>query len=608
MFFVFAGWDMAHWFFDAVPHLGEVACMPSVFSEYTSWLPLACRVAEGNLFPVLSAIDGSAQGVGIYPYFSIWAHGLLIACFGLEGSYFVGRALIPVFCYLVLYRILRRNLPKRWSVAIGAVGLISFASLPFRTFILGLLSGKDWVELGTIQPLEIAHFPVPSFSLLAFLITFLLSIQNRYWTLRRISFLTAIWALQSQIHLINAIFGLVFWFCSFPIRLGRQNRDTSLGKQLVWVTGQGLIALIFLSPTILSYGYLLWSGMLELSSLDLGLSHYPSHFGPLYYVLYFLLPVLLVVVAYFTHRVDPYELLYKFWPVFVLLLTEVMMITAHHFSIFAISPDLTYKRLGIFFLHFYYFIPAVYYLGRPSLNFTSGIEASWLMTTIRRAFFWFFHHASKIYIPLVMVLLTLFASASIVASVRHSVSVKKPLLEEAWNQLQHLTADINKSQRQCLVSDNPAVNLLLPMVTSFSTLWVDRFSNRVGTTEIATRLALHARLFDWSEDRFVEFMSPGVLQSHEEGNAIQLHKDDIQKMGVGYWLAMHRSNLATPELKNAYEMNLREIYRNARIVDLLHRFGVSRVHAEGSIAVDNIFDDIIKTPHGTYYFLNNSAK
>jgi len=79
-------------------------------------------------------------------------------------------------------------------------------------------------------------------------------------------------------------------------------------------------------------------------------------------------------------------------------------------------------------------------------------------------------------------------------------------------------------------------------------------------------------------------------------------------MGVGYWLSMHRSDLATPDFKNNYEMNLREIYRNAKIVDLLHRFGVSRVHAEGSIAVDNIFDDIIKTPHGTYYFLNNSAK
>ena len=69
------------------------------------WLPLAARVAEGNLFPDLAAIDVSSQGFLFYPYLALWVHGLLIFLFGINGAYFIGHTILPLAGFVIFYKL-----------------------------------------------------------------------------------------------------------------------------------------------------------------------------------------------------------------------------------------------------------------------------------------------------------------------------------------------------------------------------------------------------------------------------------------------------------------------------------------------------------------------
>lgn len=597
----FLGWSGLPALMGAGPGVPLAAATPSQLSDATSWLPLAARVAEGNLFPSMASLDPRASGFAFYPYISLWAYGLLIKLFGAAGALLVGGAVFPALSFVFLYLLYTRMLPARWAVALAAVGVAGFAHHPFREFLSGLVTGVGWSALGAAEPPAIMDFPMPALSLLTFLALFYVATDAKRLTPARLTALTVLWALQSQVHPVNFFAGSLFWLLTFPFRLSRQNPGATKGALAARTLAQYALWLVVAAPAILAALGVFGGGV---SPEELGLSAGPSGQAPglFYHFAYFALPLGLLALTYVASRVDPYEMFLRFWPIFVLMATELALVNLPRVASFAVAPDMIFTRLGLFFLHFYYFVPALYYVLHSQSHFRSGTEALPVFSLARRGLQWTFGPASRVYIPLSLALLILFGAASMGRNLELQRVQAAPAMRLAKERLVLLTRDAGPG---AVAAESGTVNLLLPVAGGRPTLWVNRFSNRVSLEECVDRLALHARLFGWTEDEFSRFMLPGRFQSQPGEPLVAETRAELVASGLGHWLALHRSSFPDEAARKTFETYVRERYRGLSLPQALARFGVTRILADGPLPADVPVGSREATPLGTLYGVKN---
>ena len=594
---VFSAWDVVQAIFGVSTHFGIASESFSIFSEKTSWLPLAAEVARGNILPTEPSLATGASGLSFLPYLSVWVQGLFIALFGVQNTQIIGSMLFPVACFAVLVLIYREYIPLRWSIALAALGLISFADFPFREFLIHLLLGQGWAEQGVLQPPDIAAFPLPAFSLLMFLLAFRSSVRRVYLTPMRIGALTAFWALQSQVHIVNVIFGLPLWFLILGMSLWRRERGGNISRTVSTLAVQALFAVVLCVPAMT--GYL---GAESLQGSAYAMLASPSSaagdfFGTYFYIAYFLMPSVLMTALYFSFRFDIYEALYKFWPVLLTMALEFLLVILYLLFNIGIPSELIFTRLGLFFLHLFYYVPVIYYLSRETES--TGIAADDYQVRGRRSVLvWLMGDASKVYIPIGLVFLTLYGLASAVQAFHHAETSQRPRIIEARGQMATLTQGAPLGST--LVSDSAAVNLMLPVEGGYGTLWVNRFANRITATEAVDRLALSGRLLGWSEDKFARFMSPDPQNLLRPRLVINLESDNWPT-GLGYWLAFHWQSLSDTADRAAFEANIRQVYLTLDVPATVERFGVRVVLSKGVFPAGVPVQAERLTAYGTLY-------
>lgn len=328
---------------------------------------------------------------------NLYIYNLIHNLWGAQGLIFTYEIIFPSLCFFALTKIFYRYLNKLWSVALAMVGLIVFVNYPFREFLIQLISGKPFSTLGTSDLPTI--FGTQSLSFFVFLTLFYFSINHFKFPSRRLSVITCLWALYSKISFLDALFGLTFWFTYFPIRLIRQKHIKSFSDGLKEILFQLFLAGIIL---VLGFGH----------SINLVHIHNNLNIGLFYYVAYFILPILLLVLAYFVQRVDYYEIFFKFWHVYTLMAIELLVVIICNFFSFGINFNPLTGHTPLFFLHFYYYIPALYYLTRPYTEFNSGVEGSKFMGSVRKLTSLIFYKLSAIYLSVIILLLFIFAGLS----------------------------------------------------------------------------------------------------------------------------------------------------------------------------------------------------
>jgi hypothetical protein len=74
-------------------------------------------------------------------------------------------------------------------------------------------------------------------------------------------------------------------------------------------------------------------------------------------IFYFILPLGLMLSAAQIFKVDPFELLVKFWPILLVGSIEFLIRTMHFFNILPINDLTIIDRVSVYFLHFLYFLP-----------------------------------------------------------------------------------------------------------------------------------------------------------------------------------------------------------------------------------------------------------
>ena len=81
-----------------------------------------------------------------------------------------------------------------------------------------------------------------------------------------------------------------------------------------------------------------------------------NSFDWFFIIAYCFFPLLVLQIAYKVFRVDPYELLLKFLPVWVAMSVELFLSLAWQLFGIGLPSELLLSRLGLFFLHILYII------------------------------------------------------------------------------------------------------------------------------------------------------------------------------------------------------------------------------------------------------------
>ncbi len=564
-------------------------------SEIVNWLPLAAKVAEGNLLPAAPSLDPDLWGLRYHPYLVVWLHGLAIHLFGLAGSNMFGRLVFPMAAFALMVAIHGRYVGKRWAVALAALSLMGFAGLPLREFLVALVQGGDPLSLAWPAEPDSLGFPIPAITLAAFLAVFYVSMRpGPPPSLRRNSLLTLLWAAQTQVHVVNALVGLPFWFVVLAIRLWRRNGeriDVTLVRTMAF---QAALAALVAAPAVA--GFLLGGDAEGLSFLGLASDVSTAYYGAYYYVAYFIFPLALLATLYRIDRIDAYELLFKFSPVFLLMAVELFWVLLQMFFHVGLPADLLYSRLGMEFLHIYYFVPSIYYMTRPPRSYSSGQEGTPIAANVRAAFGWLAREASIVYLPAILMLLTAFLLVGAYAVWQERQTYRDQVMA-ATESLAVLQADAPVGA--LLVSDSLAVDLLIPTTGRRVNLLPTRFANAVPLSEALDRLALRARLLGWDENTFARFMAPPP-EAFERRRRIVLGEAEA---GFGYWLTLHKMVLQ-PAWAEAWDRLVRGRFQELDVTGEIRRFRVSRVLSHRPLPPGVAVGRSTATAWGTLYELD----
>ena len=336
-----------------------------------------------------------------YPFISIFIRGIIENIFGVVGLILIGQVIFPALIFYLIVIIFNRYLSKIWSLTIGFVSIFSFTNYPFRDFLFNLINPSSPIALGSNILPEIANFPIPSLSVLFFLLSFYYSTKLVKLDKKRVGILTILWSIQIYINAIDALFGICFWFSYFSIRLFQKEKHNKLPYLIKSTLPQLLIFVVICTPALL------------LADFSVGETSLARNFNVfVHYALYMLLPLLLMVILFKIHKIDSYEILYKFWPVYILMFIEALLVFIAFFFAKGVNLEILTSRISLFFLHFYYYLPVIFYASKQYYSFRIGKDGSSVINKIRKVIFIIFNRLNYIYLPFIILLVILFAISS----------------------------------------------------------------------------------------------------------------------------------------------------------------------------------------------------
>jgi len=217
-------------------------------------------------------------------------------------------------------------------------------------------------------------------------------------------------------------------------------------------------------------------------------------------------------------------------------------------------------------------------------TYSQGMEANEFIRKFEIILNLIFNRLDKIYLPSIIILLFMFSGSSSYKSYKHykekELSIHKVVKKE-YNEL------INSlPEGSVLVSDSPGTNLLPPIDfnNNYKTLWINRFTHNVPSVKIIDRLLLYAKIYNWPEDRVLQFFSKGFLQKGK-GMGVDLSNENIYKSGIGFWFVHHKRRLDDSTL-NKYLQTISNRYNNMNIDKLISEFSVTHIYSVSPISKD----------------------
>jgi hypothetical protein len=365
---------------------------------------IACYVgliSPWGIIPLVLGYQDCCSNAGVlqhefyfFPYISNWISTAIYSLLGIDGLILIGQALFPAAVFALLIAIYSRHLSLLWAVSLAFLAVSMIVDYPFRQYLLQIASGM-WIDLGSDRLPEILYFPIPSFSTLYFLGIFYLTTRYTGVVMRTrdLSIFTILFSLTIYINAIDIVFALPFWFIYFPFKLFHKKFPLKMVSLEFLI--QLLLAGIIITPALLLANYGIANNI-------------PSPPGYYYISMYLLAPLILMGLLFFVQRIDPYDLLYRFRHIYILMLAEALMLLVALTGVIPLNLQISQNRLAQFFAHTYYYLPVVYYASQLTLPPAFGIESSQFSKSLRSGLHVFFVKYSPLYLAPLIALLCLY--------------------------------------------------------------------------------------------------------------------------------------------------------------------------------------------------------
>jgi len=324
------------------------------------------------------------------PSASIWFQNFVIQHLNKILIYLLCIIAIPFSMYLLLVTIYSRYISTLWASFIALLSLSVYKNFSFHAYLIDIFNPS--VDDRIISAPLIFDFPLPGLSTLYFLIVYYFIIQYKKIRLPLITLFSLLVASDFYVNAIDALFLVAFWFIYFPFKIYRE-KVYLLGRVVLITVLQMLIIFACIYPG-------LSSGKInpDLSPVDT-LSWYNIYFN-------LVLPAALMAMLYVIQRIDLYEIVFKFRHIYAFMLVEGFVIILTTTGLFSIDLLVLRSRILQFFIHLFYFVPVIYYVGRPLYHYTRGSEAKSFATVLRENIYLLYsRHEKNISITLTFLLL-----------------------------------------------------------------------------------------------------------------------------------------------------------------------------------------------------------
>ena len=288
-------------------------------------------------------------------------------------------ALVSVIIFMIFKKIISNNI---WSFSLTLLSIIATENFPFINYVIGFFQEFNLkMNVNISENFEIMGFPIPSFSIFFFCLIFYLNLNIIRISKLKIFIITILWLLMIHIHPVDGFIGNCYWV-SLLLALFIQKKIT-LSKSDIF-----LLIFIYLINIFIIFK------QLSFNSLEINMAQSISLYNIFFY---FALPLLLIIICILILKIDLYEFYQKFLNIYILMFIEIVLIVA---SINGIGFELRMleNRITMFFLHYLYYIPVIYYLSKDEIFYINNINIRSFRGKITIFLYYIFNKYKNIYL------------------------------------------------------------------------------------------------------------------------------------------------------------------------------------------------------------------
>ena len=298
---------------------------------------------------------------------------------------------LPVLIFVFLQKILLKYINFLWATSISALSIFSYAGYDFKEFIFELFFNFSDLSEITQKKIILLENPNISFAVLIFLVITFFCLKINRFNFNQIATITIAWSFFSFYSFSGSITGLIFWTIYSSIRIFRLKKS-SLSALIT-----GISSSVFFVFFILAFNNFISIEGYSVENI--------YNISLIYFLFYFVGPVLLILSIYFFYKIDFYEIFVKFMPIYVLMFSDLIasIYLANYKDNYQTHEYFVYPH---FILHFLYIIPIIYYLSKPLSPFIENKKNK--INSLKKYIFIFFNRMNKIYLPMMILLLILF--------------------------------------------------------------------------------------------------------------------------------------------------------------------------------------------------------
>jgi len=555
---LFFSWNLYHVLSYDGFFLNSIYASPEEAKNIYSWMPLI----KGNFTELLFNGD-------YLPYLTVGFAKLTNIVGGKFLFFFLFNIVFPLSSIILSYLIFKRFIPSIWAIFLSLLLILVFKDYPFRDFLTELFLNQRVIN--NTNPPEIIFSPIPSFSTFCFLLLFYLSTLSRIISNKKIFIYTILWSLFIYIHPLDWIYGLVFWFGYFIVKLYRKEKKSEkiLSKTLFMVLINIILSIAIIYPALAD----LLNNQISYSALAITDLNLKDNF---YYIAsYFFLPLLLLSVVTLLYKVDPYEIIINFWQIYLLMLVEIVILISLIFVDYSgLSESLVKYRIVQFFIHGYYFIPPLHFITRKKyfVKSQSNSKIIFSLVILKKIIdSIFIKYKTIVVIPILFLLLLQITILSL-----ENFKNKNSMYNKYHSDINKTLNNI-KTEKHHLVTDENIFDLIF--ISDFNdygqSILKNRFSSGISENEFLERAIIFAKIKQWTVDEFLLFMMPGSMQKNTK--IINFYNNlEFLNSGLGYYFNFHDIILSKDELIN-YKIKLKDMFVNIDEKNIIDKYIVSYI-------------------------------